>query len=86
VAEFRLTLEDILGCGQDDAAWLQCGLSVKLGGPGVGFLFPASVMQRSTSPPTVKKLLLLRPLGSLWRGSGALSVHVYTTVCVCGGG
>ena len=34
-AEIRLTLEEILGCGLGDTAWLQCGLPVKLGGLGV---------------------------------------------------
>ena len=33
--EIRVTLEEILGCGLDDSAWLQSGLPVKLGGLGV---------------------------------------------------
>ena len=33
--DIRATLEGIIGCGLDDAAWLQSGLPIRLGGLGV---------------------------------------------------
>ena len=84
-AELRLTLEEILGCGLDDAAWLQCGLPVKLGGLGVS---PPSLVHvtafLSSSLCEVAGYFspdgeLVAPDAALWKSLACFQHHVGTS-------